>query len=138
MFTMTACIAYYFTYVAENMALMPPFMLITLWPLWQATGYTHLKQEAETRGTSIIGLLLAGGLMLFAKFVGLQTYIFMAVCTLAQFFMGMLASTLVALYGDTVIYGEWKTGKNTAGFIMGLMNLPLKIGSLARGVIMTA
>ncbi|HAA37490.1 MAG TPA: Na+/melibiose symporter and related transporter [Firmicutes bacterium] len=139
MFTMTACIAYYFTYVAENMALMPPFMLITaLAGVAGSLATPILNKKLKTRGTSIIGLLLAGGLMLFAKFVGLQTYIFMAVCTLAQFFMGMLASTLVALYGDTVIYGEWKTGKNTAGFIMGLMNLPLKIGSLARGVIMTA
>ena len=48
--------------------------------------------------------------MLFAKFVGLQTYIFMAVCAVAQFFMGMLASAWWR-YSDTIIYGEWKTGK---------------------------
>ncbi|HZK24852.1 MAG TPA: MFS transporter [Oscillospiraceae bacterium] len=139
MFTMTACIAYYFTYVAENMDLMPPFMLITaLAGVAGSLATPTLNKKLKTRGTSIVGLLLAGGLMLFSKIVGLQTYIFMAICTLAQFFMGMLASTLVALYSDTVVYGEWKTGKNTAGFIMGLMNLPLKIGSLARGVVMTA
>ena len=40
-----------------------------------------------------------------------------------------------ALYSDTVIYGEWKTGKNIRAFIMALLVLPIKIGLFFRSAI---
>jgi glucuronide carrier protein len=36
-----------------------------------------------------------------------------------------------------VEYGEWKTGKNARGFIMSLLNFPIKIAVLVRSVIIT-
>jgi GPH family glycoside/pentoside/hexuronide:cation symporter len=46
-------------------------------------------------------------------------------------------SMITALFADTVVYGEWKTGKNIQAFTMSLMTLPLKLGLLIRsGVIM--
>jgi Na+/melibiose symporter-like transporter len=40
-----------------------------------------------------------------------------------------------ALYSDTVIYGEWKTGKNIRAFIMALLVLPIKTGVFIRSAI---
>jgi GPH family glycoside/pentoside/hexuronide:cation symporter len=42
-----------------------------------------------------------------------------------------------ALFSDTVIYGEWKTGKNIRALTMGLLNLPVKIGVLLRSAVVT-
>jgi GPH family glycoside/pentoside/hexuronide:cation symporter len=42
------------------------------------------------------------------------------------------------MYGDCVVYSEWKTGKNSAGWISGLQVLPLKVGFFARGVVIPA
>ena len=43
---------------------------------------------------------------------------------------------ITALFADTAVYGEWKTGKNILGFIMSMMMLPIKFGLLiGRGII---
>lgn len=56
----------------------------------------------------------------------------------AQFFLGFIYALISALYGDTVIYRQWKTGSQASGLIMGLMNFPLKIANLIKGAIIPA
>ncbi|KPU45444.1 putative symporter YjmB [Oxobacter pfennigii] len=137
-FVVSASVAYYFTYVAENMALMPFFMLVTsISAVLGSLATPTLNKKFNTRTTTIISAFAAGAFLVVAKLLGLQTYMFILAFFFGQFFIGVLTSTLVALYSDTIVYGEWKTGQNTAGFIMGLMNLPLKIGSLTRGIVMS-
>jgi len=51
---------------------------------------------------------------------------------------GMPDAVGVAMYSNTVEYGEWKTGKNARGFIMSLFGFPIKAAILIRGVIITA
>jgi Na+/melibiose symporter-like transporter len=41
----------------------------------------------------------------------------------------------VSMYTSCVTYGEWKTGQNAAGFIMGLTNVPISIATTLRGII---
>ncbi|KPU44299.1 putative symporter YjmB [Oxobacter pfennigii] len=137
-FIISGAVAYYYTYVAQNMALMPLHLLITSFAAILGTLSTPvLNKKLNTRTTTIITALAAGGFLLIAKFMGLQTYLFIAACSCYSFVNGIVTSTFVALYSDTIVYGEWKTGQNTAGFIMGLMNLPLKVGKMTNGVIMT-
>ena len=51
--------------------------------------------------------------------------------------LGMIAGAMItALFSDTVVYGEWKTGKNIQAFIMSLLMLPVKFGLLIRYGIM--
>ena len=42
-----------------------------------------------------------------------------------------------ALFSDTVIYGEWKTGKNIRAFTMALQTFPIKVGVLIRSGVIT-
>jgi GPH family glycoside/pentoside/hexuronide:cation symporter len=50
---------------------------------------------------------------------------------------GMVSGSMsTALFSDTVIYGEWKSGRNIRAFIMSVFNVPIKIGVFIRsGVI---
>lgn len=41
-----------------------------------------------------------------------------------------------ALFADTVVYGEWKTGQNNRAFTMALMNFPIKLGVLIRSSVL--
>ena len=42
-----------------------------------------------------------------------------------------------ALFADTAVYGEWKTGKGIQGFTMSLLTLPIKVGILVRAEVIT-
>ncbi len=42
------------------------------------------------------------------------------------------AAMSTALYSDTVVYGEWKTGENSRAFTMSLIAFSAKIGVLLR------
>ena len=55
--------------------------------------------------------------------------------SLAQFGYGITYSCSTAMYADTVVYNEWKNRTNAAGWINGLQLFPLKIGFMARSII---
>ena len=53
-------------------------------------------------------------------------------------FASVATAMNTALFSDTVVYGEWKTGKNISAFTMALMNLRVKVGVLVRSAVVTA
>ena len=61
-----------------------------------------------------------------------------ALMSVAMFGYGITYACTPALYGDTIVYSEWKTGKNAAGWISGLQNVPLKVSIMTRGIIISA
>jgi len=87
---------------------------------------------------------------MIASYIGMAVFLFLAYLCYAnawaviglmagaQFFYGMALAASPALYADTVTYTTWKTGKNAAGWIMGLQNLPLKVAVFLRGTILAA
>ena len=77
--------------------------------------------------------------MLLISRVSYTQMMVVVVCmTIAQAGYGLIYAVIPAMYGDCVVYSEWKTGKNSAGWISGLQVLPLKIGFFARGVVIPA
>ena len=76
----------------------------------------------------IIGLLLV-------YFVPMSPTVFLVVMFITYLGYGMPDAVAIAMYSNTVDYGEWKTGKNARGFIMSLYAFPLKIGILLSRVV---
>ncbi|MBB6217335.1 GPH family glycoside/pentoside/hexuronide:cation symporter [Anaerosolibacter carboniphilus] len=135
-FIMTAAAAYYFTYVAQNMALLPVYLLVGA--IAQVVGsYISgaMAKALSLRTASIVGLFGLAGSLVACKFVAMNVTMFFIVVCIARAFLGILAAVMVALYSDVAIYGEWKTGKNASPFVMGLMNLSLKTAVISRGTI---
>lgn len=135
-FIMTAAAAYYFTYVAQNMELFPMYLL--LGAIAQVIGSyfnANIAKVLSTRTTAIFGLFGLGISLIISKFVGFNLITFFVVVMFARLFLGILQAVMVALYSDTAIYSEWKTGKSASPFIMGLMNLSLKTAIISRGTI---
>jgi len=135
-FIMAAAAAYYFTYVAQNMALFPIYLLVTSIVAVIGAYVTGLLAKAfSTRLISIVSFIALAGSLLLCKYVAYNITLFFIVVLVARFFLGILTSSLVAMYSDVVTYGEWKTGKNATSVIMGSMVLPLKLALLSRGTV---
>ncbi|QGP91139.1 Isoprimeverose transporter [Neomoorella glycerini] len=135
-FIMTAAAAYYFTYVAQNMALFPTYLL--LGAIAQVIGAYiagPLAKAVSTRTASVIGLFGLAASLIICKFVAMNLILFFIVVLIARLLLGELAAVMVSLYSDVSVYGEWKTGKNASSFVMGLMNLSLKTAIISRGTI---
>ncbi|MFA0814854.1 MAG: MFS transporter [Anaerofustis sp.] len=145
-FVLGGIATYYFKYAGG----LTPAEYVHYWPLYLL--FTNLaavigsyvskyfaKAFGAKMGTIIVYTLIAVALFL-AKMIyaSVGVWVIIILVALAQFGYGASYALIPAMYSDTVIYSEWKTGKNAAGWIMGLMNLPLKVGVIARPVIITA
>ena len=138
-FVTAAAAIYYFRDAMHNPGLMTPYLLaIGLAAIVGAFATRYLAKSLSNRTTSIISFVgMAVSLALI--YVAYTSYVaVIALMTLAQFFYGVAYSISPALYADTVVYTTHKTGKNAAGWIMGLQNLPLKVGVFMRGTIVAA
>jgi GPH family glycoside/pentoside/hexuronide:cation symporter len=136
LFVTGAAVAFYFSYVANNMALMPLYMLFT--SLGSFTGATlagFLSKKASHRTLALIGLLGGGAFMILGKLTGLNIIAVFVCGILSRVFIGALTSWVVALYAEAAIYSEWKTGRNATPFIMGSMTVSLKLAIISRGLV---
>lgn len=135
-FVMTAAAAYYFTYVAQNMALMPIYLLVG--SIAQMVG-SHIAasvaKKLSTRNASVYSLFGLAASLILCKFVAMNLTMFFVVVVIARVFLGILTSVMVGLYSDVSIYAQWKTGEDASPFVMGLMTVSLKLAVISRGTV---
>ena len=138
-FVTAASAIYYFRDAMGNPGYMTAYTLsIAIGAIIGAYVVRFLVQKFNAR-TITIGAYLGMTVFLFLIYIFYSNaYLVIALMTIAQFFYGVAFASSPALYADTVVYATWKTGKNAAGWIMGLQNLPLKVGVFLRGVILSA
>ena len=138
-FVTAAAAIYYFRDAMGNPGLMTPYLLaIGIAAIVGAYATRYLAKALSNRTTAIIsfvGMAVSLALIYVAYSNAIAV---IALMTVAQFFYGIAYSISPALYADTVVYTTHKTGKNAAGWIMGLQNLPLKVGVFMRGTIVAA
>ncbi|MGN0363262.1 MAG: MFS transporter [Bilifractor sp.] len=131
--------SYYFLYVANNSALTPVYILVTnIFCIIGAYLSKTLSNRFSTRNTAI-GVMAIQAVLLIIAFIGHNNIILVLILMSAALFgYGITYACTPALYGDTIVYSEWKTGKNAAGWISGLQNVPLKVSIMTRGIIISA
>ncbi|HIS32616.1 MAG TPA: MFS transporter [Candidatus Limivivens intestinipullorum] len=138
-FVTAAAAIYYFRDAAGDAGLMTIYtLLISLGAIVGAFCMRYLAKSLSSRTTMILSYV-GMAVFLFLIYVFYQNpYVVIFLMTVAQFFYGIAFASSPALYADTIVYSTWKTGKDASGWIMGLQNLPLKIGVFLRGVILSA
>lgn len=138
-FVCSGIAVYYFTYVAQNAGLLATYILISnILAIVGSYAAKTICKKFSTR-TATIGLFFAMAIcLLAANFVYANVTLVLVLMCIAQFGYGAAYACTPALYADTIIYSEWKTGKNATGWISGLQNVPLKVGVMCRGVIISA
>jgi GPH family glycoside/pentoside/hexuronide:cation symporter len=134
-FMYMAVIAFYFTYVAKNMALMAHYLFISsVGSFVGASLAGPLNKKFSNRNLVVVGLTIAGGCMILGKITGLSVVWIFACGIVSRVAVGAVGSWVVPMYSEAGIYSEWKTGRNASAFIMGIMNLSLQAANLTRNV----
>ncbi len=137
-FVTAASAIYYFRDAAGNPGLMTSYTLcVSFGAIIGAFAMRYIAKTLSSRTTMIVsyGGMAVSLFMIYIMYA--NPFVVIALMTLAHVFYGMAFAASPALYADTVVYATWKTGKDASGWIMGLQNLPLKIGVFLRGVILS-
>ena len=136
MFVMTAAAAYYFTYVAQNMALFPTYLLaVSLVQMAGSYISGSIAKKLSTRTATLISLFGLAISLIVCKMVAMNLTLFFVFVLIATVFLGIGASVTVGLYSDVSVYARWKTGEDASAFIMGLMTVALKLAIISRGTV---
>ena len=138
-FVLMGVAAYYFSYIAGNSGMLPTYILVTnIFCVVGAYLSKTLSNKFSTR-TTTIGVMAIQAVLLIVSFLFYSNVTLVIVLmSVAMFGYGITYACTPALYGDTIVYSEWKTGKNAAGWISGLQNVPLKVSIMTRGIIISA
>jgi Na+/melibiose symporter-like transporter len=129
---------YLFSYVFRNLEFMTVFLLVgSVAMLIGAFFSTWAGIRMGKRRCYWVFLALSAVTFASAMFFGETEWSFTVIYGLASFFGSIAGSMTTALFADTVIYGEWKTGRNISAFTMALLNFPIKLGILARSAVVT-
>lgn len=130
---------YYFKYVVNNLAVLTIFFTgLNVVCFFGAAITNPLAKKIGERNTYIlsISIFVVG---LFVVWALPMNYVsFMVLMFVSYIGYAMPDALGVAMYSATVDYGEWKTGKNARGFIMSLINFPIKTAIFLRSVIITS
>ncbi|MDO5411120.1 MAG: MFS transporter, partial [Lachnospiraceae bacterium] len=138
-FVLMGFAVYYFKYVAGNEGLLPSYILITnIFCVIGAYLSKTLSNRFSTRSTTIGVMAIQAVLLVVSYFFYANTTLVTVLMSIALFGYGITYSCTPALYADTIVYSEWKTGKNATGWISGLQNVPLKVSIMTRGIIINA
>ena len=130
---------YYFKYVINNLDFFPIYLLVS--SLMQFAGTLvapKIALKLDKRRSYLIGISGYAFFLILARFLGTTAWSFTFIIGLAQFISRFAYSVNTALYSDTVVYGEYKTGVNTRGFIMSLLSLPIKVSMIIKSFVLSA
>lgn len=130
---------YYFKYVVNNLAVITIFFTgLSVVCFFGAVITNPLAKKIGERNTYILSLSMFIIGLLIVWVLPMNYISFMVLMFVAYLGYGMPDALGVAMYSATVEYGDWKTGKNARGFIMSLINFPIKVAVFLRSVIITA
>ena len=136
-FTCSGVAAYYFTYVAFNPALLATYIFVSniacVVGAYLSAPISRLLKSA--RNAMIAAFAFMAAMMLIAYFNLFNPMMVIVFMSLSLLGYGITYSCSTAMYADTVVYNEWKNRTNAAGWINGLQLFPLKIGFMARGIL---
>ena len=138
-FTTKGAAIYYWRDAAHNPALQTTYTLLT--SIAGIVGAYCARFIVKKVSTRLAVLTSLGGMAIFlcAEYFLYASPAAVMVCiTAAFFFYGMALGSFPGLYADTVVMITAKEGKNPSGWVMGLQNVPLKVGVFLRGVIINA
>lgn len=138
-FVTAASAIYYFRDAAGSPGLMKQYTLcVSLGAIIGAFSMRYIARKLSSRTTMILsyGGMAVAMFLIYVMYA--NPFMVIALMTIAHIFYGMAFAASPALYADTVVYATWKTGRDASGWIMGLQNLPLKVGVFMRGVILSS
>jgi Na+/melibiose symporter-like transporter len=135
----TSIAVYYFTYVAGNPAFLSAFILAISIARFSGTFIARwIGVRYGKRNSYFIFTAIAAAGYGSARFVNESIWVYTFIFCVSTMLAAVASSMSTALFADTVVYGEWKTGQSIRAFTMALLNFPIKVGVLIRSAVLTA
>lgn len=138
-FLISSTAAYYFAAVLKDSASMSIYLTAqTCMGVVAALVVEFMIRAMGKKTTYVLSCLMYGGTAVLMYFIGGEgaTVIFIVVMSIGSFFNNCIRATVTAMTADTVIYSMWKSNTNARGFIMSMINIPIKFGSMIKSVIL--
>jgi GPH family glycoside/pentoside/hexuronide:cation symporter len=130
---------YYFTYVTKNPALLASFMLASnLLAVVAAFLSKPAAIKLGARKLSVMcyyGMAIAGAIAFFGY---KSTVVAVLAMSVMMFMINMTKAADPTLYAMCANHSSEKIGHNVTGTVMGLLNVPVKVGILFRSLIIGA
>jgi GPH family glycoside/pentoside/hexuronide:cation symporter len=136
-FVPAAAAIYYFRYAAQNTGLMVRYVLIS--NICAALGAfisAFLAKKFTTRNTVILTYAVMAVSAFISYFSYLNPFVVIIFMSIMQLGYGICYACNSALYADTAVYAQWKSGVDSRGWIMGLQTFPLKFAVVGRALIL--
>ena len=137
-FLVASSAVYYFVYVNGTNLQTNSMLLANLMGVVGAFAARFLAKKLTSRTTMIVAYAWMAVFMIASYFMYATPVVVFVLMIIGQFGYGVAYAASPALYADTAVYARWKSGKDSTGFIMGLQNVPLKIGVLVKSVLLNA
>ncbi|MDR1422460.1 MAG: MFS transporter [Coriobacteriales bacterium] len=132
-YLVTAVTAYYFRVVLGDPGAMTLYLLlINVAAAIGALAAPYVTRAIGKKNTYFLGMVGYAACLLLVFLLPSDYMTFMIIMVIASAILQLSFSMGTAMFADTVIYGEHKTGVNSRGFIMGLYSLPIKTSVVAR------
>ena len=131
--TLTGTVAYYYRYVILDYSKMATFTLFA--GIVQTIGayVSGRLTKLSSKFKIVFGEIAIGVCLIIVRFVGFKlvpSYIFLWTY---RFFQGFTFSMFFALYADSTVYGEWKTGAFVPGFTSNMYSISARLGEMCKG-----
>nr|WP_320026263.1 MFS transporter [uncultured Acetobacterium sp.] len=138
-YMMMALAAYYCKLVIGNPAAIGNLLLVmNICCLIGALLSKTFVEKLGTKMTTVLGMGGAAAMIVIAMMVSPNLMGVMVCLGISQLFYGISFGLTTSLYANAATYAEFSTGKNTTGFIMGLLSFSIKMSLFIRGLIITA
>ncbi len=130
---------YYFDYVVEHSEMLSPYIMVSSFvSILGSYLCKKLVKAITARRTFLLALVFMAACSGIAFLRYEHMYEVIVFMSLVQLGFGVVIASQPMLYSDVIIYNQWKTGKNAAGWITGLQMVPLNVGIVSRGLIISA
>ncbi len=139
LFLVNGIAVYYFTYISHNAGLLATFVLITNLLGILASYLSKFAVAKLNAKMTVVGsyfIMAAGMLIAFVAFR--STWAVIALMSLVIFAMTLTNACEPELFATCAAYSSEKTGFDTTGTVMGLLTVPVKVGIVMRGILISA
>ena len=138
-FVVSGAAVYFFRDVIGSPATMTIYLLISSLAAVFGSFLAGIIAKKVSSRTMYLGSLIAMAVLFFLAYLCYsQVWVVIILISIAQIFFGCTYAAAPALFGDVAVYAQWKTGKDSRGWIMGLGTVPLKVAIIMKGIFMNA